>query len=142
MESEDNRDVEQEEPINGKKDVKRKEVLIMVGIGLIVLSALFITHYYKEKQILEELPDLKTAECIANRTILLTSPGCGHCANQKKILDKYLTLFEEVNCVADPDTCLEYGIPGVPSWVILGEDIHTTVSGVKSWKELIELTSC
>jgi hypothetical protein len=132
MESENTGRVE----IDGARESKRKSIVIMIIIGAIIVAALFIINYYVDQS--NTNPSESVIQCIANRTILLTSPGCGHCALQKEMLGEYLKLFNEISCADDPWTCMSYNITGVPTWVVNNENY----AGRKTWEELRKITLC
>lgn len=56
--------------------------------------------------------------------LLLTTPGCAHCAALKKILQKLLsegilTSLSIIDVAAQPDVAVRYGVKSVP-WFLLG----------------------
>lgn len=57
------------------------------------------------------------------KALLLTSPGCVHCAALKKTLEKFasegLIALEVIDVASQPEVALRYGIKSVP-WLKLG----------------------
>lgn len=133
MESEDTGRIEAVE-----KPSKERFIIIAILVVLAIVAVFLVTQRYINHAYDNDYPDEEIIKCMANRTILLTSPGCGHCALQKELLGDYLELFNEISCVDNPMLCLSYGITGVPTWVVNNE----TYAGRKSWDELREITGC
>ena len=82
--------------------------------------------------------DDETMQCIAENSLLVVSKTCSHCANQLSILGDSKELFNMVYIDEDRSIFDEYGIIGVPAWVINNE----VYEGVRSIDKLKELTGC
>jgi glutaredoxin len=112
------------------KDTKTYLILAVIVTAIILGIYLFKGEY---------LPgDEKTMKCIAEKSVIYTQPGCGHCETQKEILGDYYYLFKDINCITDRDKCAEAGITGTPTWIINEEAFE----GVQTIEELKELTGC
>lgn len=116
----------------------RKGYIIMGVIIIVIIAVVFGLMYYSNSKQKSEVPSIETAVCVSKHLNLYTSAGCSHCAAQKKILDKYVTIFNDTDCVQNPENCMQLGIQGVPSWYN-GTDV---ISGVQSWPELIKWSGC
>jgi glutaredoxin len=110
-----------------------KIYLILVVIVLVIISGIFIRNYWVNPP-----TDKVTMQCIASKSMLIASPSCSHCAEQKKILDDYVNDFKIVNVEDDPTLWSKYNLIGVPTWVI----DNKTYPGTKSVAELKTLTNC
>ena len=77
-------------------------------------------------------------KCIAEKSVLYVSATCGHCANQKKILEDYIDKFNMVDCSTETEKCIENNIQAVPTWLINNEKY----TGVHSVQQLKKLTGC
>lgn len=113
-----------------------RDTKIYISLALIVI--LIISGIYYWKGIPKELPAEITMKCIASQSVLYSSPTCSHCQKQKEILGEYFSLFKTINCFSEPEKCNEAGIQVYPTWVINEKQY----AGVKSVKELAELTNC
>lgn len=111
--------------------------LSMGFISIIILCVLFYIVFFVIEQPVVVV-DNSTIICIANKTQLFVSTGCGYCTKQKTIFSDNLNLFNITDCVNNSELCTINKITGVPTWVISGE--HYV--GVKNIKELKELTQC
>lgn len=106
---------------------------------LVVIVILIIAGVYAIKYIKKEPPEERLMKCIAKNTdMLYLSKTCTHCANQKKVLGEYLSLFKTTDCFYETEKCVEAKIPGYPTWIINGK----MYPGEKTIKELQELTGC
>ena len=90
----------------------------------------------------ENLTNEEVIMCVGEKSKLVVSPTCGYCARQKQELSEYYEGYTEYLEVIDvsehPEVIEEYGISGVPSWVISGG----VDSGYKHISEIRELTGC
>jgi hypothetical protein len=131
------------EKVKEKKFSNKKELITLLLIFVVVLAIIGVIFYFKEKNpenndscpITEE-----TINCIANKSILIASPTCPHCAEQEDILagniscfKVYFTNKEEGMALAD-----KYGVEYVPAWII-NEKVNY---GVKTIEQLKEMTGC
>jgi hypothetical protein len=106
---------------------------------LVVIVALIISGIYLYNSINKENPEERLMKCIAKNTdMIYLSKTCSHCANQKKILGEYLSLFKVTDCFYESEKCIEADIPGYPTWIINGKQYP----GEKTIDELQQLTQC
>ncbi|MFA7707733.1 MAG: hypothetical protein WCX73_02180 [Candidatus Pacearchaeota archaeon] len=112
----------------------KKDVKIYLVLTLIVLIIIVGIFYVKENN--TQTPEEKTMKCISNKATLYSRTTCSHCMDQKEILGQYASLFKITECDETPQLCPE--ITGTPTWEINGK----LYSGVKSIKELADLTNC
>lgn len=82
--------------------------------------------------------DQATMKCISEKAVLIASATCSHCATQKSVLGKDLDKFIVLSVDTDPSLWDKYSLIGVPTWIINEQ----TYPGVKSIKELKDLTNC
>lgn len=116
----------------GKKEILTSALLVIIVIGTIIL----INYIRATDSVVQN--DEETIKCIAKNSTLVVSKTCGHCANQKQILGKYIDLFTLYEASESPEILQKYSITGVPTWII-NEKAYT---GVKTIEELKELTGC
>ncbi len=102
-----------------------------MAVGLIVLVILAISFFKIERV------DEDVVSCIADKSVLVVSATCGHCAEQKRILGEHLEEFEILDIQEHPEL-FEMGIRGVPSWIV-GEKVY---EGLRGWEDLKELSGC
>jgi len=120
----------------GIMDKKNISLLFKFSIFLIIIIA---GIYLLPGKHVDPKFDEKIMQCIADNSELFASTTCGHCNEQKKILENYTEIFNITNC--DQDTtgiCAERGIQLVPFWVIDNEGYI----GLKTIEELKNLTNC
>jgi len=77
-------------------------------------------------------------QCISNNSILIVSKTCGHCADQKRMLEPYLNYFTILYIDENPDLWETYDLIGVPTWII----DENTYPGVQQISKLKNLTGC
>ena len=114
----------------------KKDKYILLILAIIVI-AIIVAITISQKQ---ETPinSSETMQCIADNSLLIVSKTCGHCATQKEILGTDLNKFTLLYVDEDPNLFEEYGLRGVPAWIINEKVYH----GVRQIKELKELTGC
>jgi glutaredoxin len=112
----------------------KKDTKIYLSLVVIVFIIIIGIYYFKNKDI--QTPEEGTMNCIASKTTLYSQTICSHCKQQKEILGSYSKKFNIIECDIEPSKCMN--IAGTPTWKI-GEEYF---EGVKSIKELSELTSC
>lgn len=117
-----------------RKEFKKK-IYVMAVVFLLFIGVIAIIFLRSSE---EEECNSKEITCIANKSILIVSKSCGHCADQKKILGEYLNCFEIIDISEHPEVIIAYNIIGVPTWIINGE----TYAGVRQLKELKNITKC
>ena len=108
---------------------KNNIATILIILGVLLLSGIII--YFGNQKSNEEIN-------IGENATLYISNGCPHCHTQLKILGECSNLTI-VDCIKEPNKCLDAGIIRVPIWIINNQKYE----GVKSIEELKELTdSC
>jgi glutaredoxin len=123
-----------------RKNNKKKEILvfivIIIAISLIISVILLFNHKDQGTCSINE----KIINCIASKSILIASPTCPHCAEQKQILGGNITCFNVIETTDSNSTEIinKYKIVGVPAWII-DEKVNY---GVKTLDELKQLTGC
>lgn len=113
--------------------MKKDKVILMVLVALVISAIVFINSVKNNGNYSEEVMN-----CIADKSVLIISKTCGHCANQKSILGKDLDKFELLDIGENPELWEEYELKGIPTWIINGK----TYAGVKQISTLKELTNC
>lgn len=113
--------------------MKKKEILTIIILGIIVIVIIMGINYFKNGKLTE-----KQAICISKKSILIVSKTCGHCANQKRMLEPYLDLFNISYVDDNPELWDEYELVGVPTWIINNKQYP----GVRSINELKKITNC
>lgn len=113
-----------------------KDLKIYLTLVVIVLIVIAGVYYFKNKTI--ATPELQTMKCISEKAVMYSQTDCSHCKQQKEILGEYSNLFTIVECDKQTDLCIKKEITGTPTWEINGK----LYQGVKSIKELSDLTSC
>lgn len=111
-----------------------KGTKVLIILTAIVIGIILIISYLKDGG----NSDNEMMKCIANNSLLIVSKTCSHCANQLKILGDSKDKFEIIYIDEAPEVIDQYGITGVPAWVINGR----VYSGVKSINGLKKLTGC
>lgn len=114
--------------------MEKRNTLVFVVLITIVISIVLLITYIKANGNSDE----KTMKCIASKSLLIASRTCSACAYQKQILGDYYTYFKTIDVIDNPEVWEEYSLEGVPAWVI----DEKTYPGVKTLKELKELTGC
>ena len=112
----------------------KKETLTLIIIIAIVVAIILGIKYIKGNG----NHDNQTMQCIADKSILIVSKTCSHCAEQRRILGDYESLFNIIFIDENPEVLEQYDIKSVPTWII---DNEKTV-GVQSIEELKKLTGC
>jgi len=113
---------------------KRKGNLMFIAIIVVVIVIIVIITMVRGNGSLDD----ETMQCIADNSLLIVSKTCSHCANQISILGDSKDLFNIVYIDENRSVLDEYGITGVPAWVINNE----VYEGVRSIDKLKELTGC
>jgi len=106
---------------------------ILLVLIIAIIASILIINYYRNNGL-----NGATAMCIAEKSKLFVSERCGHCTNQKQILEPYLEKFELIDVLEHPEVWEKYNLVGVPSWIIDGK----TYLGVQSVNNLKEITGC
>jgi len=110
--------------------MKKKDILFGAIVFLVIVTIVGIMGMNVNSA------DDEILKCISEQSKLYVSKTCSHCAAQKQILGNGLKYFTLIDCGDNPLECI--GITAVPTWEINSE----RSSGVKSIKELQELTGC
>jgi tRNA(Leu) C34 or U34 (ribose-2'-O)-methylase TrmL len=122
---------------------RTKEIAFVTIILLIILGAVLGINYLKKPDIPNNQNNSteEIMKCIAENSQLVVSKTCGHCANQKKMLEPYLDYFEILDLADHPEIYYEYGENGrisIPLWIIHRE----AYTGEHSIEQLKQLTGC
>src|SRR3989344_5185110 len=112
----------------------KKDTLILVIIVVIVIAIILGINYVKGNGNYSD----ETMQCIADNSILIVSKTCSHCADQRRILEDYESLFNIIFIDENTEVLEQYDITAVPTWIIDNEKI----TGVQSVEKLKELTGC
>ena len=60
----------------------------------------------------------KLAACLASKNITMYGADwCPHCQNEKKAFGSSFSKIPYVECPADPQSCIDAGIKGYPTWI-------------------------
>ena len=113
---------------------KREKAMILFGVVIAIIGIILIINYYQNNYHL----DRPTALCIANKSSLIVSKTCGHCAEQKRILGEHLSVFEVIYTDEHPEVFSQYNLIGVPTWIIDGR----MYPGVQNVRKLKQITGC
>lgn len=120
----------------------KKEIKVMAILAIIIIAVIVAIFYLKGRCIILEGKPQEVIQCIGSKAKMVSSPTCGHCADQKKILQDYYTNYtdyiEVIDVSANPQIVQEYNLRGWPAWII-GKDIHY---GTTSICDLKKLTGC
>jgi len=114
---------------------EKKNILKTISIILFCLFVIVMIFYFNSKY---DIKDSETIKCIAENSKLIIKQGCSACAKQEQELGDFLDYFEIIDITDNGDIVQEYSITKIPTWIINNE----TYEGVKTIKELQELTGC
>lgn len=110
-------------------------VVIVAGSWLVTKAITNFTGYSVNNP--ENINEF--AKCLTEKNAeLYVNAGCPHCAEQKAMFGDSLKYLKIIDCVDNPDLCLEKEIRYVPTWII-NENKEV---GKKSFEELAELSGC
>ena len=113
--------------------MKKKEIWTYAILVFLVILIILIIQYIKA-----ENHDQETFLCIAENSLLISSDTCSHCATQIAMFGDYKDNLNILKVNEDPTLWDTYDLLGTPTWIINNQ----TYAGVRSIKELAELTGC
>lgn len=122
-----------QQPSQGMKS-STKTLLVATIVILVIIFVIMLIYQNNSAYV----PDKEVIDCISGKAILYYSPTCSHCAEQEDILGEDLDSFILISSAENASLFKEKGIYQVPTWEVNGE----LYSGVKSWKNLKEITGC
>jgi hypothetical protein len=120
----------------------KKETKVLVILVIIVIAVIGLIFYLKGRCVILSGNPQEAIKCIGLKAKLAASPTCGHCADQKKILQDYYANYTDyiqiLDVTTNPEVIKEYNLRGWPAWII-GNEVHY---GTTSICDLKKLTGC
>lgn len=108
-------------------------IITAIVFTLVLFAGTFIIEY-----LLSTENDISTLDCIAEKSELYVSDGCGYCNKQKQLLGEDLAKFNIIDCRENLQACIDNNIEVVPTWIIDNE----TYKGYHMIEDLKEATGC
>jgi hypothetical protein len=119
----------------------RKSTFILIALAIAVIVIILLINYVRGNGNHNSNPE-EVIKCIGENAKLIVSPTCGHCANQKKILEEYYENYtdyiELLDISKNPELWNQYNLEGVPTWIV-GKD---TYPGVRTISAVRKITEC
>ncbi len=109
----------------------KKSNLTTILIIILILVFVLIVKLWPSSQTSEEI-----AKCIGKNSIFYVQLGCHACETQEEMFGDNVNYLTKIDCTFEYGKC--GGIEATPTWKIKDE----LYRGVKSIKELQELTGC
>ena len=79
----------------------------------------------------------KESKWIGEHSILYIQPGCIHCKEQEDKFGTNIKYLNVVDCLKEPQKCIDAGIEGTPTWIINGEK-YIGATSIETLKELTD----
>lgn len=108
--------------------------IIIVGIILVLAGSIIYFKNFQSSTV-QDTEAEKVAKWIGEHSVLYVQTGCIHCKEQEDLFGINLRFLNIVNCLENPQECIDIGIEGTPTWMIDGQR-YERVQSVEKLKEL------
>ncbi|MFH1432571.1 MAG: thioredoxin domain-containing protein [archaeon] len=121
--------------LKNENNDKKNNVAGIIVVGIIVLFVAF--SLMKPSAAPGQFDAF--AQCLTDKgAVMYGTEWCSHCKDQKALFEDSFARVNYVDCDKNMQKCLDAGVEGYPTWVIMGENYP----GIQPLLKLSELSGC